>query len=199
MLGKDPDIVNLLSLEHLHGPSPFAAKFVRLLHQLNNMKERGEWTEYATPGTVLAWAGAHQVEVSPKLSESIEAYSAARDAERAAWWADLVDDNESHEPELTPTERTASAKERESLKKMIIAMAVDKYGYRPGALKSKVPQEVANPAERLGLRLTDDTCRKWLSESGDILDQDVINDLAAAWNTRRPGAPARMNPLSSSG
>ena len=163
------------------------------------MKERGEWTEYATPGTVLAWAGAHQVEVSPKLSESIEAYSAARDAERAAWWADLVDDNESHEPELTPTERTASAKERESLKKMIIAMAVDKYGYRPGALKSKVPQEVANPAERLGLRLTDDTCRKWLSESGDILDQDVINDLAAAWNTRRPGAPARMNPLSSSG
>jgi hypothetical protein len=59
---------------------------------------------------------------------------------------------------------------------MVIAMAINGYGYRPAAPKSPVPQKIVTAIETLGLELDVDTVRKWLKEGADLLDQQVFND-----------------------
>jgi len=58
---------------------------------------------------------------------------------------------------------------RDTLLTMIIGMAVDAYGYDPGAKKSHVPKELENCFNLLGLSLIDDTIRKALKEASVLL------------------------------
>ena len=174
LLGKDPDIVNLLSLKHLHVESPFAANFVRLLHLVHEMKERGEWTEYATPEEVLAWADAHQVEVPPKLSESIEAHTATRDAEWATWWEKLDKASTRSETLPTPHEKTALARKLETMEKIAIAMAIDWHGYDPWAAKSDVPKMIEDASQRVGCPVSNDTIRTRLQSSARHVDRERV-------------------------
>lgn len=53
-------------------------------------------------------------------------------------------------------------RERDTLLKLIIGMAVGGYGFKPQDARSKVPSEIASDVNKLGLSLTDDTVRKWL-------------------------------------
>ena len=172
LLGKDPDIVNVPSLKHLRGSSAFTTNFATLLYRLQQAKERDELRECMSPEDLLAWASAHQITVPLPLAQAVEAHSVERSATPRRC------DEKPSGPALTSTERTASAKERDSLKKMVIAMAIDGYRYKPGAPKSPVPQEIVAALERLGLKLDIDTVRKWLKEGADLLDQQVITDIA---------------------
>jgi hypothetical protein len=60
---------------------------------------------------------------------------------------------------------TISTTERKSLLTMIAAMAVDFNGYDPMATKSPTPALIASAALQIGLKITDDTARKYLKES----------------------------------
>lgn len=60
-------------------------------------------------------------------------------------------------------------KERESLLKIIIAMAMDGYGYNPADKKSPIPAEIVAHVEELGLSIDVDTVRKWLREAAALL------------------------------
>jgi len=176
LLGKDPDIVNLPSLKHLCGSSTFANNFVTLLYRLQQAKERDELRECVGPEELLEWASAHQIIVPLPLAQAVETHSVERNA-RAPCWGEPGDKKLSG-PALTPTERTASAKERDSLTKMVIAMAIDCYGYRPGAPKSSAPQDIVAALVKLGLKLDVGTVRKWLKEGAELLDPQVIKDIA---------------------
>jgi hypothetical protein len=58
--------------------------------------------------------------------------------------------------------------ERKSLLTMVAAMAVDVYGYDPMATKSPTPALIAGAALRIGLKTTDDTARKYLTEARSL-------------------------------
>ncbi len=60
-------------------------------------------------------------------------------------------------------------KEKESLLKMIIAMAIDGYGYNPADKKSPIPGQIVEHVEALGLAIDGDTVRKWLKEAACLL------------------------------
>jgi hypothetical protein len=65
-------------------------------------------------------------------------------------------------------------KERESLLKLVIGMAVKGYGYDYKASKSKTPKEIESDLNLLGLNLSDDTIRKYLKEAAALLpDQEA--------------------------
>ena len=64
----------------------------------------------------------------------------------------------------------AAAKIIETLKTMIIAMAVDGYGYDPQQKKSPITKEIVRAIEEVGLTRDLDTVRKWLKESAKLLD-----------------------------
>jgi hypothetical protein len=61
--------------------------------------------------------------------------------------------------------QTLRSKERDSLLKLVLGMAVDGYGYDPKASRSPVPREIADCLELLGLSIDEDTVRKWLNEA----------------------------------
>jgi hypothetical protein len=57
------------------------------------------------------------------------------------------------------------ARERESLLKLVLGIAIKGYRYDPKATRSKEVLEITNDLQILGLGLTEDTVRKYLSEA----------------------------------
>jgi len=72
-------------------------------------------------------------------------------------------------------DKTVSSRERNTLYKMLIAMAKDGYGYDHNATKSPFPKELEGILDRLGLPVSDDTIRKKLREAAELLSQDCGN------------------------
>lgn len=66
-------------------------------------------------------------------------------------------------------EKSLSVRERESLLKLIIGMAVDGYGYDPKGGRSPIAKELSDHLLRLGLSLSDDTIRSYLNEAKEHL------------------------------
>lgn len=62
-------------------------------------------------------------------------------------------------------------KERESLYKLIIGMAVTGYGYDPKSKKNIAIKEIHNDLALCGIALDEDTIRKWLGKASEILPQ----------------------------
>ncbi len=61
--------------------------------------------------------------------------------------------------------RSQSTKERDSLLKLILGMALGGYGFDPKASKSPTPKEIADDLAAHGISITDDTVRKYLKEA----------------------------------
>lgn len=66
-------------------------------------------------------------------------------------------------------EQGIGARERDSLLKLVIGMAVAAYAYDPKAGRSDRPSEIAGDLERAGVPLDVDTVRKWLREAAELL------------------------------
>jgi hypothetical protein len=68
-----------------------------------------------------------------------------------------------------PPEKPLGTRERESLLKLIIGMAVGGYGYDPSAGRSEQPAQIATDLETAGVALDVDTVRKWLKQAAELL------------------------------
>jgi len=66
-------------------------------------------------------------------------------------------------------EKPLHTKERESLLKLVIGIAIGGYGYDPKAPKSDKPREIAEDLAILGLHLDADTVRKFLRQGRELL------------------------------
>jgi hypothetical protein len=66
-------------------------------------------------------------------------------------------------------EQRIGARERDSLLKLVIGMAVAAYAYDPKVARSDRPTEIAGDLERAGVPLDVDTVRKWLREAAELL------------------------------
>jgi hypothetical protein len=60
-------------------------------------------------------------------------------------------------------------KERESVLKLIIGMAVGGYGYDSKATRSKVVTEITSDLAKAGVELSDDTVRKWIKLAEELM------------------------------
>lgn len=56
-------------------------------------------------------------------------------------------------------------RERESMLKMIAAMAIGGYAFDPAAQRSETVKEIVSDLERQGVSLSDDTVRRYLTEA----------------------------------
>jgi hypothetical protein len=63
-----------------------------------------------------------------------------------------------------PTEKPVGTRERDSLLKLIIGMAMGGYGYDPSAGRSEQPAQIATDLATAGVPLDVDTVRKWLKQ-----------------------------------
>ena len=118
------------------------------------------------PWDVVAWANARGDEIPEELSAvpkpKVEPNAVGTtSAEEASSTAECN----------TPQFGLLGARERESLLKMVIAMAVLGYKYDPSANRSKAPQEIADDLTSLGLSLDVDTVRKHLKAAALLLPE----------------------------
>lgn len=67
-----------------------------------------------------------------------------------------------------PVEIPLGTRERDTLLKLLIGMAVKGYSYDAGASKSKVPKEISDDLSDLNIGVSDDTVRKYLKQAADI-------------------------------
>lgn len=68
-------------------------------------------------------------------------------------------------------------RERLSMAKLLVAMAIDGYGFDPKAKRSPIPKELEGIAARLGLEITDDTIRSYLRLGAEQLPKDWSRDM----------------------
>jgi hypothetical protein len=90
-----------------------------------------------------------------------------KNAELSARIADL-ESAESHEPE-----KPLGARERDSMLKLVIGMAIKGYVYDPKAGRSGAAREIAGDLQLAGLALDEDTIRKYLNEAKELLPPEI--------------------------
>jgi hypothetical protein len=72
-------------------------------------------------------------------------------------------------PAAMEEQPSAATRERNSLLRLVIGMAVGGYGFDPASARSKTPAEIAADLERAAIPLDVDTVRKWLREGAELL------------------------------
>ena len=70
---------------------------------------------------------------------------------------------------MAAPEKQLSTRERDSLLKLIIGMAVGGYGYDVTEARSKQPAVIADDLDQAGVHLDVDTVGKWLREAAAFL------------------------------
>ncbi len=64
-------------------------------------------------------------------------------------------------------------KEKETLLKMVIGMAIDGYGYDPTASRSPIPALISDILAEQGMSLDVDTVRRWLKQAAEFRPQKL--------------------------
>ena len=75
------------------------------------------------------------------------------------------------EPKDNKVEKELSTRERETLLKIIIGMAIDGYGYKRGK-SSNIPTSVSEKLKELETPVSDETIRNKLKEAQDLIISD---------------------------
>lgn len=68
-------------------------------------------------------------------------------------------------PLVAADDRQMGTRERDTLLKLVVGMAVEAYRYDPNAARSAIPAEIASDLAKHGVAVTDDTVRKYLKEA----------------------------------
>lgn len=71
-------------------------------------------------------------------------------------------------------ENDISQRERDTLLKLVIGMAVKGYAYDPKAARNSSIKDIADDLASLGISLDPDTVRKWVKEAAEILPRDDV-------------------------
>lgn len=149
LLEKDPKV------EHYH--------YVQ--EHIKRAVQAGELTDPVQPGVYVAWAQKRDLGFPEALAKLVPA---------------AVADNQNAptKPVKKPADKnqTALMRERNTLLKLFFCAAVDGYGYDPKAERSPTAKEMESAFERLGIRISDDTIRKYLNEAKEHLPADFLDD-----------------------
>ena len=133
-------------------------------HHLLDLAERavevGSLKHQTRPSDFLAWAATVGVEFAPDWWDALKPQqSAARGAHKS----------DPAFPSGEAREADVSTKERESLLKLVIGMAMKGYSYNPLAARNDATSDIAGDLNLLGIGLDPDTIRKYLKEGTELL------------------------------
>jgi hypothetical protein len=74
-----------------------------------------------------------------------------------------------NELKAVPKDKPLGQREGDTLRKLVIGLAMVAYAYDPKAARSEVAAEIASDLAERGLTISDDTVRKHLKESAELL------------------------------
>ena len=121
-----------------------------------------------TPEKILGWINKVDLKVHPGFRRMLEA--ATRPAESKNQSAVVIEDTK------VQTSARFDPRERTSMAKLLVLMAIDAYGYEPRASRSPIPNEIEGIAHRNGVGLTAQTIRTYLKLGAEQLPEDWTKD-----------------------
>lgn len=156
---KDPELVTWENMKNYKNMSPFADEYARVTKLAFRAKGQGQLTDPVEPPVFLAWAKKMGIEVPPELVEQV-----AKQAPKMAEWQDICRKlKDQKEPD------SLLESERNSLLKLVLGMAISKYGYSLGSTRNTATgdnkQSISDDLLQLGLKLNSDTVRKYIKEA----------------------------------
>jgi hypothetical protein len=181
ILGKDPRKVKWDDVKQYAQHSAFVEKFQERRETAQRYVACKELTDSNYTGYFLAWAQRMGFGVPAELISGVEALGVqiadwptlyknamAFVTERDAKIGELEKIIREQAKQLEAQEQELKETERQSLYKLLSAMAYDGYGYQPAESKSPTPNEIANAVtEKIGETIDTDTVRKWLRKATD--------------------------------
>lgn len=117
------------------------------------------------PMELVKWVRAVRLDSHPAFLRMIDSIDARENGSilQGTYTQDTVD---------LGLDRAPEGREVASLSKLLTAIAMDAYGYRPEDRRSPIPREIQDIADRLGLSVSQDTIRKYLQIGAKYLPAD---------------------------
>lgn len=181
LLGRNPEIINEKAVAGDRGNSQLGVRYRKLWDLAKRAYDTRQLSAHPRPQKVVEWAKDCLIEVPEALQSALDRHGLKsqdwkvafqnQTALVAALQQELLAKNseiDAFSVNRLP-EKSLGARERESLLKLVLAMAIDGYGYDPSAAKSPTAGELAGHVELLGMSLSDDTIRNYLKEAKELL------------------------------
>ncbi|HSW71140.1 MAG TPA: hypothetical protein VLH77_04090 [Gammaproteobacteria bacterium] len=203
ILGKDPRKVTWEKVETYLSASPFAQKFNEIRELAKRYVNCKELSGLAFPGTFLAWVKRMSIDIPPELEDTVSSLGVQIADWKGCYEKAIEKFNhlnnlftEQHDflkakdkiieaqklmiseiEKNGPQPKAASdlkESERQSLYKLLAAMAYNGYGYVPTDKKSPCPKEISDAVtEYLGEKIDPDTARKWLKAATEAYPNQI--------------------------
>lgn len=166
LLERNPKVVTLEAVKVDRKGSCIGRAFKDLRELLRRAYLARQIGEKTVPGRLLAWAQRNHIPVPADLEAAVRDHG-----HQVADWKTAFDQKQEETLVLQerlavleqdsaaspPSQKELGTRERESLLRLIIGMAVRGYGFDPRSRRSEIPQQIANDLELLGIPLSDDT------------------------------------------
>jgi hypothetical protein len=178
-LGRDPRFANWENLQQLVQSSRFAYSYAAQREIVMRAKDMGQLWGKTPPALFLAWAERRQFSMPDDLSEAVKAIGTP-----AVDWKMLFDQSQLQvealskriaelegDNSLGEAERL-DPRERESLLKLVIGMAIQGYSYDPHSKRSSTVSEIASDLHLKGISISEDTVRRHLANGKKLLSGD---------------------------
>ncbi|WP_305989284.1 hypothetical protein [Roseibium sp. MMSF_3544] len=169
-LGRDPRVANWDAIKANTKTSEFAAAFEERREICARAATMGQLSASSAPSAFLTWANQMQVSVPDELVAAVEELETQISDQKSNH---LPEHNRQQQSGKTLQEKHLATRERESLLKLVISMAIGGYGYDPKASRSSTAKDIASDLQQIGLSLDEDTVRKYLKEAKGLLPGDL--------------------------
>ena len=190
--GKNPQIVSGTSLITVAAyKSPFIQEFNKTRELALRAVKWNKLYDPVMPAIFISWAKENGTTFPPELAKKVHSHSGnlvdwkkhyddllEKSTEELITANQIIDIKNQIILELESSKATAKpllTKERETLLKLIIGMAISGYSYQPKEKRNSAVQEIADDLHLSGIGLDPDTVRKWLKMASELLPTDYDN------------------------
>lgn len=171
--GRNPTVVTEDRIDRDRSQTKISTKLKQTVILLRRAYEAGILSRNNSPKRLIDWLELKHIEIPPLLKELAVQRSGTpftlsaenrRLKEKLAVLEAMPVSIESDD-NVGKSEKLIGLRERESLLKLVLGMAIKGYRYDPKATRSTEVSEITNDLQNLGLSLTEDTVRKYLNEA----------------------------------
>ena len=179
--GRNPAVITEDAIEDNHSEIKIVVALKETLVLLERARLAGILYRTNSPKALISWLELKHIKIPQKLKDlallrsatpftvaaengRLKEKLAALEAKPAS--IETADDS-------IKVEKPIGTRERESLLKLILGMAIIGYSYDPKSAKSREISEIASDLQIAGLALDPDTVRKYLDEAKALFSDDI--------------------------
>lgn len=181
LLERDPRKWSIKTVKPYRQISTNASRYLDLHDLASRAVAMSQLGSRNAPGFFLAWAERNRLDIPSGLQEAIDNHGIQVADWKTAYdrqvvtinalkarIAEIESSTSEPAPIAAPKPQSAITRERNTLLKLILGLAMDCYGYQPHAPRSSTAGDIASALELKGISISEDTIRKYLGEAADF-------------------------------